>query len=634
MRTLSIRAAFCALLLMATGAEAQTDVLYITDGATGTLFMVQGGALIGTAPIPSRAYPIAVHDTVWVAIAASLSSEEGPSREYDLTGAPTGNTAGSNTLAGVDGTTDRTYNFMIGRKDGQYLWRTDLRFSRPSNDSLDPSDTRAWIDLNDMDIPNGVAYDPTDRTFWIAGRYEVRHYSYGAALLGSFPHAFVSGGIAYEPSTDSLWLTIGTNEIRNYAKNGDYLGSVTIPGLRGTGAEFRMPPRACGDGLVTWPEPCEDGNTVDGDGCSSSCVVEYCGDGMVNNSGTEACDDGNADDTDLCRSDCTASPPRCGDGQVDPGEQCDDGNDSANDSCLNTCTIAACGDGATQTGVEECDDANFVETDHCLNDCTVASCGDGIVEDGLEACDDGNADDSDDCLSSCVAARCGDGVLRTGVEQCDDGNNSSGDCCSGACAYETGGDACTSDENSCTQDLCDDHGSCEHIARPQEPANCLAAPKAKLQILTSGPAEDHKLSWQWTAGDAFDQGALGSVGVSSQYALCVYDGSSTEYVERGSLQLATGGYWTSKDPDGALYKDRQGSFGGVSRLQIRTGADGKAKVKLRADGANLLVDSDVYTAAPDVIVQLVNSDGTCWTSSFAGDQIRTNEIGEFQAAVK
>jgi cysteine-rich repeat protein len=225
-------------------------------------------------------------------------------------------------------------------------------------------------------------------------------------------------------------------------------------------------------------------------------------------------------------------------------------------------------------------------------------------------------------------------VLRTGVEQCDDGNNSSGDCCSGACAYETGGDACTSDGNLCTQDLCDDSGSCEHIARPLEPATCLAAPKAKLQILTSGPAEDHKLSWQWTAGDAFDQSVLGLVGVSSEYALCVYDGSSGEYVERGSPHLAVGYNWTSKDPKGALYKDNQSAFGGVSKLQLRTGADGKAKVKLRADGANLVIGSAVYTAAPDVIVQLVNSDGTCWTSSFAGDQIQTNEIGEFQAAVK
>ncbi len=33
-------------------------------------------------------------------------------------------------------------------------------------------------------------------------------------------------------------------------------------------------PPACGDGVVTAPETCDDGNTVDGDGCSSTCTAE------------------------------------------------------------------------------------------------------------------------------------------------------------------------------------------------------------------------------------------------------------------------------------------------------------------------------------------------------------------------
>jgi len=47
----------------------------------------------------------------------------------------------------------------------------------------------------------------------------------------------------------------------------------------------------CGDSRLDPGEQCDDGNTVDGDGCSATCMREaYCGDGTVDPG--EACDDG------------------------------------------------------------------------------------------------------------------------------------------------------------------------------------------------------------------------------------------------------------------------------------------------------------------------------------------------------
>src|SRR6185503_19496901 len=41
---------------------------------------------------------------------------------------------------------------------------------------------------------------------------------------------------------------------------------------------------SCGDGAVNQAgEQCDDSNTNDGDGCSSTCQEELCGDGSVNN---------------------------------------------------------------------------------------------------------------------------------------------------------------------------------------------------------------------------------------------------------------------------------------------------------------------------------------------------------------
>ena len=59
----------------------------------------------------------------------------------------------------------------------------------------------------------------------------------------------------------------------------------------------------CGDGVKENREACEDGNTLNGDGCSSECLVEpgyecndescfeICGDGITTES--EECDDDN-----------------------------------------------------------------------------------------------------------------------------------------------------------------------------------------------------------------------------------------------------------------------------------------------------------------------------------------------------
>jgi cysteine-rich repeat protein len=69
----------------------------------------------------------------------------------------------------------------------------------------------------------------------------------------------------------------------------------------------------CGDGNIDAGEQCDDGNNVDGDGCSSTCQTET-----------------------------TPPPPApfCGDGNVDVGEQCDDGNTVSGDGCENDCTVS------------------------------------------------------------------------------------------------------------------------------------------------------------------------------------------------------------------------------------------------------------------------------------------------------
>lgn len=126
----------------------------------------------------------------------------------------------------------------------------------------------------------------------------------------------------------------------------------------------------CPNGVVDGGEECDDDNLTDEDGCSSACLAEYCGDGVI---------------------------------QAGLGENCDDSNTVPGDGCSDVCIAEFCGDGVVQAGLgESCDDGNTMAEDGCSDVCIAEYCGDGVVQAGLgETCDDGNAAPEDGCSATC-----------------------------------------------------------------------------------------------------------------------------------------------------------------------------------------------------------------------------------------
>jgi len=82
--------------------------------------------------------------------------------------------------------------------------------------------------------------------------------------------------------------------------------------------------QACGNGIKECGEQCDDNNLLEGDGCSSSCKVEYCGDNRCNNG--ETC--GSTNNAPRCKADCGTCGTGPGGGSFLPGTQISMSDDS------------------------------------------------------------------------------------------------------------------------------------------------------------------------------------------------------------------------------------------------------------------------------------------------------------------
>lgn len=225
----------------------------------------------------------------------------------------------------------------------------------------------------------------------------------------------------------------------------------------------------CGDGVLDQDvdgsgEECDDGNTTDNDGCSSTCVNE----GSLACSFTCSSTGATCSADSECIETCNTSTSLC----TVSGATCTTNNDCPYVAATcGTSGTACCGNGSIEHSAasdiaEDCDDGNVVDGDGCSASCLAegsaaigATCGNNdIAFDAVtlagEECDDGNNASGDGCSRLCLregsrssaatgGAECGDGIVTAPYETCDDGGAIDGDGCSSMCVRE-GLPACTS----------------------------------------------------------------------------------------------------------------------------------------------------------------------------------------------
>lgn len=224
---------------------------------------------------------------------------------------------------------------------------------------------------------------------------------------------------------------------------------VFVDGVAGTSGDFTLEvdvnTAVCGNGIGEQPEACDDGNTVDGDGCSATCQLEDASSlgtcpgvgyrlvaapgapGVVGFSG----DTMNPSEPSS-KPDALGCPPRAGSNRIYAITPTVAGNLEVDllaaypgshvqihRICTDAGDVAAC-IGATEplTPLSTSVAVNAEETVYVVVDSATASTG-GLYT--LQA--------------TLTADACGDGLLG-GAEECDDGNTADGDGCSAACRVE------------------------------------------------------------------------------------------------------------------------------------------------------------------------------------------------------
>jgi cysteine-rich repeat protein len=238
----------------------------------------------------------------------------------------------------------------------------------------------------------------------------------------------------------------------------------------------------CGNGYITSDEQCDDGNTLDGDCCSSTCQFEpaaaACDDGEVCSDG-DTCDGGGAclpgppltcDDgtycngTEICESGVgcqPGTPPVLDDGVVCTVDSCDEGADIV----VHAPSDALCDNG------QDCDGSEVCDIDLDCQPGTPPPLDDGV------ACTDDSCVEGTGVVNAPNDGNCTNGLVCDGVETCDAIN----DCQAGMPLVVDDGVACTNDScvepglvmndpddlqcddsDACTADACDEITGCSN----------------------------------------------------------------------------------------------------------------------------------------------------------------------------
>lgn len=287
----------------------------------------------------------------------------------------------------------------------------------------------------------------------------IRLYNTSGTELGSDDDDGNSACSLIDPTTDGFAQNLGVGTY--YVAVEEYSNDSTTPPYL---LKLSLVTPGCGDHITQVGEECDDGNNVDGDGCSSTCTLEgnFCVESEPNDTFVQAtalttCDGGAGQinyisDSDWYSFQVTTAGSNARIEVVDTvGSGCPAGFDSF---------IRLFNSSMVQLGTDN-DDGNAScslispATDAFATNLPVGTYYVRVEESGNDATSAPYL-----LLVDVVAPGCGDGFLQAG-EDCDDGNTAAGDGCDATCHFEAG--FCGESEPNDTLAQADDANSCNMI---------------------------------------------------------------------------------------------------------------------------------------------------------------------------
>ncbi len=150
----------------------------------------------------------------------------------------------------------------------------------------------------------------------------------------------------------------------------------------------------------------------------------------------------------------------------------------------------------------------------------------------------------------------------------------------------------------------------------------LRADRGTLAV-TDDPTNDAKdrMQWSWTDGAATTLADFGDPTLNTTHRLCVYDEAAGVPRLVASTGIGAAGTCDGKPcwratSTGFRYTDRSAGPEGIRQVVLKSGPSGRAKIQVRTQGPNLALAPLPFGQDPKVTVQLRNSAGPCWESTY------------------
>ena len=166
------------------------------------------------------------------------------------------------------------------------------------------------------------------------------------------------------------------------------------------------------------------------------------------------------------------------------------------------------------------------------------------------------------------------------------------------------------------------------VCAPVPLAGCrgpTAPGKGVFTVVDKLPNDGDKVTFKWIRGEQTLTADFGSPDTTTDYALCTYDGGGT--FVHGIIAPAGGSCagvpcWRAASTRGWKYSDRDRTPCGIRTIILREGAEGKAKIQVKAEG--IAVNSPALPLTLPVTVQLQASNGECWEAQYSAPLISSS----------